>query len=372
MLIVLNYAGEHELLNAEQMEDARASLRSLFLRATGEETMLRKVIGILKINRALNRTFSEMATILNGIQKSHQSLANKHTVLKRELEKLDITPDENSQFVGPLLGFSADFARAVSDFDRQMSAYKDARELEARSGHIFRLAREARERLKHRFESGAPGDGKQEQQVKKKVIQSFNFAQAESDYQYNQRSANSTRKEIENSLKDFHHMCQMAMKPEMRSPEQIRTESGRPEVVDIYTVCVRSIEAFPRLRELVPMIQDLLRLYQSSFGMFSLDFDKFNRAMGPMVENTEDYFHAKEHDEDVRTKQQKLTKIEALIAYIEDVSQLLQNGQDYTYAKFSQAISGHITRPGSKWSGIAEQLLQMKVTAEAELSTRLA
>jgi hypothetical protein len=372
MLIVINYAEQHDLLNAEQLEDARASLRSLFLRATGEETMLRKVIGILRVNRALNKTFSEMAVILDGIRKSQQALANKHNALKHQLDKMSITPDENRQFVGPLLEYSADFIRAVTDFDRQMTSYKDAREQEARSAHIFRLAHEARERLKHRFESGAGGDNHQEEQVKKKVIQSFNYSEAEADYQYNQRSANSTRLEIESSLKDFHQMCQMAMKPEMRSPDQIRTESGRPPIVDVYSVCVRAMETFPRLRSLVPVIQDLLRLYQSSFGMFKLDFDKFNRAMGPMVDNTEDYFHAKEQDEDVRTKQQKLAMIEALIAYIEDVAPLLQNGQDYTYAKFSQTISGHITRSGSKWSAIAEQLLQMKVTAEAELSTRLA
>jgi len=37
--------------------------------------------------------------------------------------------------------------------------------------------------------------------VKQKVYQAFNYAEAESDYLYNQRSATSIRHEISNSLK---------------------------------------------------------------------------------------------------------------------------------------------------------------------------
>lgn len=371
MLIVINYAEEHGLLNAEQLDDARASLRTLFLRATGEETMLRKVIGILKINRALNKTFSEMTSILTGIGKSHQSLVNMHDALKKQLAAIAITPEENAHFIGPLLEFSSDFVRTVVEFDRQMIEYKEAKEMEARSAHVFRLAQEARERLKQRFENGATEESRQEKVVKQKVYQSFNYAEAESDYQYKRRSANSVSNEIARSLKDFKQMCQMSMKPEMRGPDKIRTEPGKPPNLDIYTISLKAIDSFPRLQSLIPTVQDHLRVYQRSFGMFTLDVGKFNNALGPMIENTEDYFHTKEQDEDVRATQKKLEKIEALIAFIEEVSLLLRDGRDYTYAKFSMAITAHITRTVSRWSNIAEQLLHMKVAAEAELTTRL-
>jgi hypothetical protein len=371
MLIVLNYAEEHDLLNAEQMEDAKASLRALFLRATGEETMLRKIIGILNVNRALNKTFSEMANILDAIRKSHRSLVKKHDAFKQQLAALSITPEENRHFVGPLLGFSGDFVRAVTDFDRQMTEYKEYAETEARSAHVFRLAQEARERLKRRFEHGASEDSHQEQQVKQKVFQAFDYAKAESEYHYNQRCAARARAEIEQSLKDFHLMCQMAMKPEMRSPSRIEHDSG-PADVDIYTTCRKGMEAFPRLQALMSTVQELLRLYQCSFGMFLFDYEKFNNTLGPMIENTEDYFSAKELDEDVRTKQIKLAKIEALIAFIEDVAALLHDGETHAYPHYSSAVSSHITAPGSKWSAISEQLLHMKVAAEADLTTRLA
>lgn len=371
MLIVINYAEEHGLLNAEQLDDARASLRTLFLHATGEETMLRKVIGILKINRALNKTFSEMTSILTGIRKSHQSLVNMHAALKKQLAAMAITPEENTHFVGPLLEFSSEFVRTVVEFDRQMTEYKEAKEMEARSAHVFRLAQEARKRLKQRFENGATEESRQEQEVRQKVYQSFNYAEAESDYQYKRRSAHSINNEIARSLKDFKQMCQMSMKPKMRGPDKIRTEPGKPPNLDIYTISLKAMDGFPRLQSLIPTVQDHLRVYQRSFGMFTLDVDKFNNALGPMIENTEDYFHTKEQDEDVRATQKKLEKIEALIAFVEDVSLLLRDGRDYTYAKFSTAITMHITRAVSKWSNITEQLLHVKVAAEAELTTRL-
>ena len=369
MLIVINYAEEHGLLNAEQLADARASLRALFLHATGEETMLRKIIRILQINRALNKTFSEMANILAGINKSHQSLVGQHAALEKQLAAMVVTPDEIAHFARPLLEFSGDIVRAVTEFDRQMTEYKEAKELEARSAHVYRLAQEARARLKQRFEQGMTQENQQEEQVKQKVYQAFNFAEAESDYRYHRRGAKSIHDGISNLLKDFQQMCQMAMKPEMRSVHKI---DGKPSCVDIYTITLKAMSRFPRLQPLIPAVQDQLKLYQRSFGMFMLDFEKFNNTLGPMIENTEDYFQAKEQDEDVRTKQKKLAEIEALIAFIEDASRMLRDGHDYTYPQFSIAISKHITRPATKWASIAERLLHMKVAAEAELSTRLA
>ncbi len=360
MLIVLNYAEEHGLLNAEQLEDARASLRALFLHTTGEETMLRKIIKILQINRALNRSFSEMAGVLAGISKSRQSLVDRHAALEEQLAAMVVSPDEIAHFARPLLEFSGDIVRAVTEFDRQMAEYKEAKELEARA------------RLKQRFEQGISQENQQEERVKQKVYQAFNFAEAESDYQYHKRSARSIRDGISDSLKDFQLMCQMAMKPEMRSVHKINSKAGKPPCVDIYTVTLKALHRFPRLQPLIPAVQDQLKLYQRSFGMFMLDFEKFNNTLGPMIENTEDYFQAKEQDEDVRTKQQKLANIEALVAFIEDVSEMLHDGQGYLYPQFSIAISKHITRPTARWAPIAERLLHMKVAAEAELSTRLA
>jgi len=372
MLIVINYAEERGLLNAEQLEDARASLRALFLHAAGEETMLRKIISILQINRALNKTFSEMANILAGIHKSHQSLVSKHTALEKQLAAVGVTPNENEYFVRPLLEFSSVFVRSVTEFKRQMAEYKAAKELEARSAHVYRLAQEARTRLKQRFDHGDTDENQQEKQVKQKVYQAFNFAEAESDYMYHKRSAKRIRDEISSSLKDFQLMCQMAMKPEMRSAHNINRKTDKRLCMDIYTITLKAMRSFPRLQPLIPAVQDQLKLYQRSFGMFMLDFEKFNNTLGPMIENTEDYFQAKEQDEDVRTKQKKLADIEALIAFIEDVAKMLHDGHEYIYPQFSIAISKHITRPASKWAPIAERLLHMKVAAEAELSTRLA
>lgn len=371
MMIVLNFSEENKLLNNEQLEDARASLRALFIRATGEETMLRKLIGILRVNRSINQTFSDMTRVLEGITNSRKSLEAKHEMLKAKLKTMEITVDENKDFIGILLGFSNNFLKNVTAFEQHMHEYREIRENEARTAHIFRLAQEARERLKNKFEGEGSEDNQHEQQVKKKVYQSFNYADAESECSYAKRSAESAGKEIENSLKQFHQMCQMAMKPEMRTPLKIDADSSSKAYPDIYTFSMNAMKKHARLKILIPIIQELLQMYQHSFGMFMLDFGKFSKAIAPMVENTEDYFNAKENDEDERTKQMKLKQIESLIAFIEAVSILLKDGGQYSYPSFSTAVTKLITYSSAKWIGIGEELLLMKVRVEARLSTRL-
>ncbi|MDH5649384.1 MAG: hypothetical protein OEY67_06975 [Gammaproteobacteria bacterium] len=371
MMIVLHYAEEHALLNKEQIEDAKASLRALFLRATGEETMLRKIISILRVNKSLNQTFSDMTHVLEGIHKARKMLSLKLDKLKQHIGTLAITVQENTDFAGPFLEFSEDFLRSVLTFERQMSEYREVRENEARAAHTFRLAQEARNSLKHRFENHDSVESEHEKKVKEKVYQHFDFSEAETDYHYTQRSAKHAEKEITALLNKFQQMCQMAMKPEMRTPDPVHHNLNKPEYPDIYTMSSKAMRTYPKLKVLVPSIQELLRLYQHSYGIFHLDFEKFNRAIVPMIENIEDYLQAKEMDEDVRTKQKKLEKIESLIAFLDAAAILLKDGQQYAYPQFSSTTTKLITHTTSKWSGIAEDLLRMKVTAEAELSTQL-
>ena len=370
MMIVLNFAEDKNLLNAEQLEDARASLRAMFLRATGEETMLRKMIGILKLNHSLNRTFNQMVNVLEVIGKSHKSLADKLAALKKKLGSMDISVEENNDFVGSLLDFSNDFLRNVGAFERQMIEYREVMENQARTAHVFELAKEARARLKSRFEEAKSEDTEHDERIKKKVYQSFNYADAESEYHFARRSAERTSKEIRSILRQFNRMCQMARKPEMREVERIEDANER-QYPDIYTITSAAMYRHPRMKDLLPMIQDLMKMYQHSYGMFKLDFKKFNQAIEPMTRNTEDYFLAKEQDEDFRTKQEKLRYIESLIALIENISGLLKDGKEYAYPAFSNAVTAAITRTDSKWADIAEDLLRMKVGAEAELSTRI-
>jgi len=67
-------------------------------------------------------------------------------------------------------------------------------------------------------------------------------------------------------------MCQMTMNPDMRSAHKIKSASGeRPAW--IFTPS-RSRQCSPfRGCSPDPRIQDILKLYQRSFGMFMLDFE---------------------------------------------------------------------------------------------------
>lgn len=370
-MIALLYVGEHDLLNDEQLEDAKKSLQALFLRTTGEETMLRKLIEILKTNEALNQTFSDMSSILTGITKSTETIKRKIDEFKQQLQSLKISAEENADFIGPFLEFSAQFGKNVEQFERMMYTYRDVKEREARYANMFRIAKKARRRLKERFSGGPGEEGDKESKIKEKVIQTFDYGETEINHHYSQREVRNTLSEIELLIKEFQKMCQLAMNPDMREEDKGYQPFKKSEYQDVFAIYAAALVKHPRLEILKQPIQELFRLFQHSYGMFALDFQKFNHAITPMEENTDAYFQAKEEDEDIRTKRKKLEQIGGLIDFLENVAQLLKTEQEFVYAKFSKAVSDIITAPASNWTHIVEDLLRMKVGAEADLSTRL-
>lgn len=371
-MIALLYIEDQHLLNAEQLDDAKAGLRALILRTTGEETMLHKLIEILKTNKALNQGFSDISSVLVGIGKSSETIKRKTGALKAQLRTLGISPEENTEFVGPFLDFAGDFIKNVEQFERLIIRYRDEREREARYAHMFRIAKEARRRLKQRL-SGALGDEEddRETEIREKVIHTFDYGETEIKLNHSQREAQNTLSEIESLLDEFKEMCQLAMNPNMREQKVGYQPFRQSKYKDIFTLFIETQSRHPRLEMIKAPIQELLRLFQHCYGMFMLDFQRFNHAIAPMAENTEAYFQAKDEDEDIRTKREKLEKIEGLITFLETASGLLKSGDDFNYTKFSSAISDIITRIASNWSHLSEDLLRMKVTAEADLSTRL-
>ena len=338
-MIALLYIEEQGLLNSEQLEDAKESLQALFLRTTGEETMLRKLIEILKTNKALNQAFSDMSNVLGGITKSSETIKRKIDAFKQQLQSLEISAEENADFLGPFLEFSVQFTKNVEQFERMMYTYRDVKEREARYANMFRIAKEARQRLKDRFTGGPGEEGDKESRIKEKVIQTFDYGETEINHGYSQREAKNTLAEIELLIGAFKNMCQLAMNPDMREQDRGYQPFKKSEYPDVFTIYTAASVKHPRLEILKQPIQELFRLFQHSYGMFAIDFKKFNRAIFPMEENTDAYFHAKDEDEDIRTKRRKLEQIEGLITFLENVAQLLKTEQEFVYAKFSKAVS---------------------------------
>jgi hypothetical protein len=61
-MTALYFIEEHALLRPELLEDAKKSLQALFLRTSGEETMLRKLIEILKTTKQIHQSFASIST----------------------------------------------------------------------------------------------------------------------------------------------------------------------------------------------------------------------------------------------------------------------------------------------------------------------
>src|SRR3989344_3894036 len=102
-MTALYFIEEHRLLDPEQLSDAKKSLQALFLRTSGEETMLRKLIDILKTTKQIHQSFASISSVLSGITRGVQTVDGKVAAYKQALATMTLSAEENAAFVGPFL-----------------------------------------------------------------------------------------------------------------------------------------------------------------------------------------------------------------------------------------------------------------------------
>ncbi|MBI5782277.1 MAG: hypothetical protein HZA69_00885 [Gammaproteobacteria bacterium] len=389
-MTALAFIEEHALLRPDQLEDAKNSLQALFLHTSGEETMLRKLIDILKTTKQIHQSFASISNVLSGITRGVQTVDGKVAAYKQALATMTLSAEENAAFAGPFLSFSQALLQKMESFDANVHQYVEFKETEARYASIYHIAMEARERLKQRL-SGVLGSQTRshvENRIRENVVNSFDYSEAESNLQFAQRDAHNKAEEILEQIEDIRAMCQMAKNPSMREKSEDSTNVSvtvssysvtpaakktkpRVEYDDVFALFAKALRAHPRLLHLKDIVLELFKLYQHSYGMFRLDCNNLNKAIETMFDNSLAYFEAKEEDKDIRTKREKLKMIEGLIPFLEHTAMVIAENEALSYGRFSRKISDIISEKRAPWSHIAEHLLRSKVQAEADLSTRL-
>jgi hypothetical protein len=361
---------ENQLLSKDKLTDARNSLQALFLRTSGEETLLRKLIDILKTTQGIQRSFAQIRQVLDGIRGSGFSVESKITALRVVLEIEHVSPEENKVFVGPFLSFSQTLGGKIGTFARTLDGYIQAREEEARLTSIYRIARSARERLKQRLAGGlgAEAQGEVETRIKNEVVSTFDFSEAESSLKYARRDSRSKEEEVRTQLADIRAMCQMAMNPNMRDKDE---HAPNVSYDDVFTMFSQTLRKHPKLLRIKDQVIELFKMYQHAYGIFMLDFQNLNQSITTMMENPEAYFQARGEDRDMQRKREKLERIEGLIPFLERMAEMLPDEELDSYSKFSRRVSDLISAKKTQWEHIFEGLLRAKVQAEAELSTRM-
>ncbi|UCH53629.1 MAG: hypothetical protein JSW09_02165 [Pseudomonadota bacterium] len=372
-LTALYFIEDHALLRREQLDDARQSLQALFLRTSGEETMLRKLIETLKATRRIHQSFTAIAGTIAGVSKCAVSLGGKIKLLREQLEIEPVSAQENEVFVGPFLAFSHEFVSRIEALHRGMQEYLTAKENESRSLDVFRIARTARDQLKRRLagQLGSEMHGAFEAQIKREVVASFDFSEAEVNLKFARRESRNREAELREQLLTLKRLSQMAMNPRMRERMENRFDEKDAGYDDIFTRFADAVQRYPRLDDLKTQVVELFRMYQRAYGMLSLDFEHLGRAAETMVEDANAYFEAKEEDADLLSKRERLRLIEALIPFLEAIVEPLRDEELDVYYKFSRRVSQMISTPLEPWESIADELLRAKVQAEAELSTRI-
>ena len=375
MLIVmtaLSFIEQNALMTQAQLNDARRSLQALFIRTTGEETMLRKLVEILKVNKDLHEAFSSIAKISASIATSVEIISKKINYLKQYIGRLQLTPQENTDFFAPFLAFTHTFQERIVRFNQMMMHYLEVREDEAKRTHEYRIAQEASKRLRDRLSGKLASNtfGEIEESIKQEVMGNFDYASARTLLTDSQRESRMADKQVETLLLDIKTMCQMAMNPDMREKEE-GGKSAASEYDDIFACFTDAIKKHPRLSKIRDFIIDYFKLYQRAYGMFVLDYDNFNKAVETITSYTKEYFESKQEDEDIRAKRLKLRKYEGLIPFLESSASLVEEYDDYPFTKFSKKTSEVISEDDTVWEHIRGELLVAKVAAEADLSTRL-
>ena len=387
-MTALYFIEEHALLRPELLEDAKKSLQALFLRTSGEETMLRKLIEILKTTKQIHLSFASISNVLSGITRGAQTVGSKVAAYKQALATMSLSAEENAAFAGPFLSFSQTLLNKIDAFDNNIRQYVEFKETEARYASIYRIAMDARERLKLRLAGvlGSQTRSDVETRIRQNVVSSFDYSESESNLQFAQRDAHNKEEEIMTQLEDIRMMCQMAKNPAMRNKTDdsssptvssysvlptTKTQKPKADYDDVFTMFSQALRQHPRLLQLKDIVLELFRLYQNSYGMFRLDCDRLSKAMETMFDNSEAYFETKEEDKDIRNKREKLMMIEGLIPFLEHAAVLTTENEMEDYGRFSRRLSNMISEKKAAWVNVSEHLLRAKVQAEAELSTRL-
>jgi hypothetical protein len=372
VMTALSFIEQNALITQLQLNDARRSLQALFIRTSGEETMLRKLLEILRVNKDLHEAFSSISKISTSISTSCEIITKKISYLKQYVGRLQLTPNENSEFFTPFLSFTHQFQEKIQRFNQMMMNYLEMREDEARRLNEFHIAEDASRRLRDRLSGklGTRATGEVEESIKQEVMGNFDFANAHSIMLDAQRRSRMESNQISDLLVDLKAMCQMAMNPEMREKIDNPGKTGEG-YDDIFMRFTNALKRYPRLEQIKDFIIDYFKLYQRAYGMFHVDYDNFNKAVDTITSNTEEYFDSKQEEEDIRVKRDKLRKYEGLIPFLENINEMISEYEDYDFDKFSKRVSEVISEGGLPWEHINAELLVAKVAAEADLTTRM-
>lgn len=375
VMIAILFIEEYGLLRQEDLEDAKNSLQALFLRTSGQATLLTKLIEVLQATKNIQQTFASIFIILSGIGKGVLAVEGKIALLRESLDQHKITAEEYRDFIDPFLSFSQNFQRQLAAFARGIETYVGLKENEARHAHIYRIARDAREQLRDRLKGdlGSKPRGKTESRIRAEVVSSFDYGESRESLQLAIAEARAKEQEVLIQLDAIKAMCQLAMNPAMREKPAPGTKSAntKPAHEDIFTRLTEALQKHPALERLKEPVVELFKLYQHSYGMFALDYNRLQQALQLMHKNAAAYFEAKEEDRDIRAKREKLRRIEGLIPFLERGSRMLDEKEYNTYTIYTRRLSDVISEEKAAWASIAEDLLRTKVQAEAEMSTKL-
>jgi len=372
VMATLHFLEHHGLMSDAQLRDTKRSIQALFIQTATEETLLEKLVDMVQVTHDLRQGFGQITTISARIATSLQLLDRKFRYMQQYFDRITFTPEETYDFVDPFQKFATRFRMLAVRFGDDMERYLDLRETQARRSHEYKIAERASNRLRDRLAGALRTDGmdEAEENLRDEAIGTFNFAQTEQRYVDACEECKAMSREIITVLHDMRSMCQMAMNHDMRdqTSEERAHDLGFEDIFRVFTM---SHKNHPRLRHLQDFCIDYFKLYQKAYGMLQLDYENFEKAVESILASPDEYFDAKEGDEDTRLRLDKLAKYRGLIPFLEAAQAHVDEHRGDRFQDWSRRFSALIVEEYADWDHVSEQLLVAKVAAEADLTTQL-
>ncbi|MFL6646457.1 MAG: hypothetical protein ACJ8KO_00670, partial [Sulfurifustaceae bacterium] len=357
LLTALRFLEAHALLGAAELRDAKQRLQLLLLSAGSGISMLPHLREQLDAAHRLHQSLARISDILTGARQCGAVLHQRQAQLASRIAQAPDRTAATQEFIVRLFAFSREFIGQCNVFADALARYVAAREREAR----MRRAQKIRLVAHPPHATGGAGDPVQSDRAadagvrNNAVVFPFGTEQTESGLA---AEVSLCADRVESALRAIAPMSAAATSPARRAPWVTI-----PDDADIYRIFFETMERHACVRSVADRVTELFALYENAHPMLQRDYQKLKEPLETMERNTDAYVRETAANADVAARRDRLHKIAALIAFLDDGARLAVNDDLYAYPTFSRELSAAIREPRAAWQPIAGDLLRAKIHA---------
>lgn len=361
LLTALRYVEANALLGAADLRAAKQPLRQA-PHAGSATPVLTPLRERLETARRLHHALASVSEVLAGAHRCRAMLREKQARLAARIAETSVREPAQREFLARFFAFSREFIKHCTAFAEEIARYSAAHEQEvrARCALVIRLA------ARRQHEPGISAFNGRTATIRAadiRVVVPFIVEHTAPSLIGARRDVATRARNVENLLRVIARLSALAAPPARRPPHLAAS--------DFYRRFSETAARDAQLRAAADPLFTLLALYENAYRLLRRDYRKLNESLATLERNTGAYLREKMANIDTSTRRDRLRKIEALAAFVDQGACLAADDELYAYPKFSRELSAAICERRAAWQPIAGDLLRAKVHAEGEIGTQL-